>query len=282
MLNFQAVTPGYFDAMRVRLLRGRFFTPHDGAHAPGVAIVSERTAMRLWPGKDALGQRLSVASSVTEAGEFPMQTVVGVVADVRDRGIDDLRFDLYMPATQTQHRVTALMVRTAGDPIAVSRAVQSTIRAVTRQAIVEYAGTMELVVREAVAPWRFSMTLLVGLAIVGAILAATGLFALVACSIDQRMAELAVRLAIGAAPGAILRMLVWEGGRFAAAGLLVGQVLAMAVAQRMSPLLFQVPARDLATLIAAVGILGSTVFLASYLAARRATSIDPARAMRAH
>jgi len=160
--------------------------------------------------------------------------------------------------------------------------VQGAIGGVTKRTLVDYGNTMEEIVTDAVAPWRFSMALLTGLAALGVVLAATGLFALVAYSVDQRARELAVRLAIGAAPGTILRMVLWQGGRFAVAGLVVGVVLSLVVTQRMTSLLFQVPARDPFTFVAAVGLLGTTAFLATYLAARRVIGIDPLLTMRAH
>jgi ABC-type antimicrobial peptide transport system permease subunit len=172
------------------------------------------------------------------------------------------------------------MVRTAGDPAAVAKSVQAAIGEVTTRTVVEYANRMDRVVAEAVAPWRFSMALLVGLAALGAVLAATGLFALIAYAVDQRSHELAVRLAIGAGPGAVLRMVLWQGGRFALAGLVVGVGCSLAVANGMSSLLFNVPARDGFTFGAAVGLLGATAFLAGYLAARRVIKIDPLLAMR--
>ena len=284
VLNFQAVTDGYFEAMRIGLRRGRFFTRRDSPDAPGVAIVSESTARRLWPGSDPVGKRLSVASGVTAEGTYPTQTVIGVVADVRYRGIDDGRFDLYMPATQTQHRVRHLMIRTTGDPASVARSVHAAIGGMTPRTLVASADTMDRAVADAVAPWRFSMTLLVGLALLGAVLAAAGLFAQVAQSVDQRAPELALRLAVGAGHGAILRMVLWQGGRFAMAGVVIGVVLSLAAADRISALLFQVPPLDTLAFTAAVGLLGTTALLAAYLAARRVIGIDPllldARAMR--
>ena len=139
---------------------------------------------------------------------------------------------------------------------------------------------MDRVVRDAVAPWRFSMALLVGLAVLGAMLAIAGLFALVAYSVDQRAQELAVRLAIGAGSGTILRMVLWQGGRFAVAGLVAGVVLSLAVTNRMSSLLFQVHARDTLTFVAAAALLGATALLASYFAARRVISIEPVHLLR--
>ena len=142
--------------------------------------------------------------------------------------------------------------------------------------------TVDRMFSEAIAPWRFSMAMLAGLAALGVMLAANaGLFALVAYSVDQRAPELAVRLAIGAGPGTILRMVLWQGGRFAVAGLVVGVALSLAFANRMSTLLFEVAARDRLTFVAAAGLLGATAFLASYLAARRVTRVDPLLTMRA-
>lgn len=279
-LNFQGVTPGYFEAMRIALRRGRFFSSRDTADAPGAAIVSESTARRLWPDVDAIGKRLAIAAGVTVDNKYPTQTVVGIVKDVRYRGIDDGRFDIYMPATQTQHRVRHLMVRAVGDPAAVARSVQAALRDAKTPTLVTGVTTMERVVTDVIAPWRFSMTLLVGLAALGVFLAAAGLFALVAYSVEQRAPELALRLAIGANPGAILRLVMWEAGSFALAGLAVGIVLSLAVSHRISALLFQVPPRDVTVFATAAGLLGATVLGAGYLAARRITRIDPLLAMR--
>lgn len=281
MLNIQAVTPGYFEAMRVALRAGRVFSPRDAPDAPPVAIVSERTARRLWPGRDPLGQRLAVAAGVTEAGEYPMQTVVGVVADVRYRGLDDPRFDLYLPATQTQHRVGHLMVRTSGEPASVARSVQAALATIGPRRRVEYVDTMGRVTADALAPWRFSMTWLAALAGAGGLIAVTGLFALVAYSVEQRRRELAVRMALGAAPGAVLRMVVRQGATVAVSGLVAGLVLALVFADRLSSLLFEVTARDAPTIVSVALILALAALAASYAAARRVVRIDPVAAIRA-
>lgn len=279
-LNFQAVTPGYFAAMGITIRRGRSFASSDTADSGGVAIVSESTARRLWPGQDPLGRRISIAAGRTESGAFPMQTVVGVVGDVRYRGVDDGRFDIYMPASQTQERVKHLMVRAAAGPAPLTRAIREAVGRVTGRAVVEYAGTMEQVAADAVAPWRFSMVLVTGLAVLGGVLAAAGLYALVAYSVQQRRHELAVRLAVGAGRGAMLRMVAWQGGRFALGGLSIGVGLALVLAGRMSPLLFQVQPRDVYAFAAAAGVLAVTAVAANVLAARRVVDIDPASLIR--
>ena len=279
-LNAQAVTTGYFDAMRIPLRGGRFFSSRDSQDAAAVAILSETTARRLWPGKDPIGQRLSVASGVTEKGEYPMQTVVGVVAEVRYRGIDDRRLDIYLPASQTRHRVKHLMVRSSGDPITIAESVRAAVGEVTTRTLVENVNSMERIVAEATAPWRFSMALMVGLASLGLLLAVTGLFSLVAFSVARRRRELSVRLAIGASPTSVVRLVLWQGMRSTMIGLSAGVVLSLTLANRMTPMLFQTPPHDTLTFVVGTGLLGATAHLASYLAARRVVELDPLQVMR--
>jgi putative ABC transport system permease protein len=279
-LNFQAVTPGYFEAMRIGLRAGRLLSNRDDKNAPGVAVVSESTARRLWPGEDPIGKRLSIAAGVTEDGRFPWQTVVGVVSDVRYRGLTDVRFDVYMSAAQTQHRVKHLMVRTAAEPLSVVEAVQAAVRAAAGRVIVENVTTMDTVVDNAVAPWRFSMTMFVTLAAVAAGLAAVGLFGLVAYSVAQRTPELAVRIAVGATASHILRMILWDGARVAITGLALGAVASLLMVNALSSLLFRVEPRDARAFIGAVMLLGVITLLAASVAARRVTRIDPVVALR--
>ena len=130
-VNFEVVTPGYFSTMGIRLVRGRLFTDQDTATSPGAILVSESAARRIWPGKDAIGQQLHEMTYVrkTAEGAPPIwQTVVGIVADVRYRGLNDVRLDMYAPATQSQNKVRHLMVRTDGDVASVVAAVRAAVR----------------------------------------------------------------------------------------------------------------------------------------------------------
>ena len=280
-LNFLAVTPGYFEAMRIPLHAGRSFTSADGEQAPSVAIVSESTGRRLWPNQSPIGKRISIASSVTASGEYPTQTIVGVVPDVPYRGISERHLDVYMPATQTQNRVEYLVVRTTGDPLAVARSVDSAVRDMAPRTVVERVRTLEALVAEAFAPIRFTMALLVALAVLGTVVAAGGLYALTAYSVSQSTQDLAVRMAVGASSGAIVRMMLWQTGKFGAAGLAIGLLLSVTLVTRISPLLFEVPALDVLAYAATTALLGVIVCLATYLAARRVTRINPLLTMRA-
>ena len=281
-LNFQGVTPGYFAAMRIPLLQGRLFTADDDhERAAGAVILSESAARRLWPGENPLGKRMSVASGRTEDGRFPWQTVIGVVADVRYRGLDDVRLDVYLPSGQTLNRVKHLMVRTSSDPLSMVTLVRGAISQASDRVLVEHVATMNGVVDAAMAPWRFSMTIFVALAVIGVGLAAVGLFGVVAYSVSQRTPELALRLAIGARPAQLLRMVLWEGGRLVLAGIAIGAAAAAAMNNWLSTLLFDVNPYDPSTFVAVVVLLGSITLLACYFAARRVACIDAMVALRA-
>jgi putative ABC transport system permease protein len=280
-LNFQAVTPGYFEAMRIRRLQGRLFSRQDDERSAGAVIVSESTARRLWPGQNALGKRMSLAGGRTEDGKFPWQTVVGVVADVRYRGLDDVRFDVYMPWRQTLNRVKHLMIRTSSDPLATVAAVRAAVSEAGDRVLVEHAGTMDIVVSTAVAPWRFSMTIFVVLAAIGVALGAFGLFGVVAYAVTQRTSDLALRLALGARPGQLLRMMLWEGGRLALMGVTVGAAAFFLVSDSLTGLLFQVEPSEPSTLGTVAALLSGITLTATYLAARRAMRIDPMTVLRA-
>jgi putative ABC transport system permease protein len=273
-LNFQSVTPGYFAAMRIPLMNGRMFSEADDERAPGAVIVSESAARRLWPGENPVGKRISLAGGRTEDGRFPWQTVVGVVADVRYRGLDDVRFDVYMPATQTLNRVKHLMVRTSAEPLSAVAAIRAAISEVAGRVVVEHVATMEDVVDDAVAPWRFTMTIFVVLAGIGVALATVGLFGLVTYSVSHRTPELALRLAIGARPSQLLRMVLWEGGRLVLAGIAMGVAASVVFTQMLAGLLFRVEPNDPRTFGVVVALLGLITLLACYVAARRAMMVD--------
>lgn len=282
LLNFQAVTPGYFETMRIAPQQGRLFSPLDTSTSPGVAIVSNSTARRLWPGVSAIGQRLSIASGRTTTGEFPWQTVVGVVGDVRYRGLDDVRLDVYMSHTQTRQRVEHLLIRTTSNPLAAVTAVRAAIGAVTSDVVVDHVTTLENVVADAFAPWRFSVTMFVLLAAIGVLLSAVGLFALVAYSVAQRSREIALRLALGAEVSRVRGMIVWQAGRLAIAGIAIGAGLSLLLAPLGSSLLFGVGPHDGWTLAAAAALLACVTGIASYAAARRVSAIEPLRALQSH
>ena len=204
-VNQMSATEGYFEAMGTRLVEGRLFTARDRADAEPVVIIGETAARRFFPGREAVGRKLSVAGAPKDAlGTSRWQTVVGVVADGRLRGLEDVRLDVYMPHQQATQRDHAIVVRTTGEPVAIAASVRAAILAANPRAVIGRVQTLDTIVGTATAPWRFGMRLFLVLAGVAFALALTGLFGVIAYSVAQRHREMAIRLALGAlpAPGA--------------------------------------------------------------------------------
>ena len=189
-LNYKVATPGYFGAMHVSLRRGRLFDAHDDLRAPRVAIVGESTAAQLWPGRDPIGRRLGMSSFTPGDSSTVWRTVVGVVSDVRYRGLDDVRFDVYNPALQAASTAGHLVVRTAGDPTAAAAAIQS-IRTVDPHAVIDRMTTLDAVVARAMAPWRLTAWMFTVFAAAAFGLATLGLVSLVSLDVASRQRELA-------------------------------------------------------------------------------------------
>jgi putative ABC transport system permease protein len=273
-LNMQVATPGLFDAAGIRLLRGRPFSDDDRAGAPPVAVVSETTPRRLWGDRDAVGRRILLRS------QKEWRTVVGVVADVHYRGLGDVRLDVYEPALQSAHRANNLVIRTAGDPLQTAAAVQTAVRRIDPNAIVDSITTLEAIVARAVAPWRLTAWLLGFLAAVAFLITLVGLFTMVSLSVAHRRFELAVRLALGARASDVVRTVLRPALARGIAGLVLGAVAAAFTSQALRGLLFGVDRLDPLTWAGAVTILIATAAVAAYLPARRATRIHPAILLR--
>jgi predicted permease len=279
-LNHQIATPGYFEAMRIPLRAGRFFSDRDVMNAPRVAIVSESTAQRLWPGQDPLGKRLMLSTFTPGGPRRAWRTVVGVVSDVRYRGLDEVQLDVYDPALQVGRPADTIVLRTAGDPLAMAAAVRSAARQLDPTSIVDNVASMDAVVGRAQAPWRLTTWLFVLFAALAFGLAALGLFSLVALDVAQRGREFAIRLALGAPPAAVVKSVLARAGWRVLAGVAVGLVAAIVATRALRGLLFGVVPEDVATYAAVLALLLTAVVLAAYLPARRAVRADPQALLR--
>jgi predicted permease len=279
-LNYQVATPDYFVAMRIPLKRGRLFSRDDRLGSPRVVLVSESTARRLWPGRDPIGKRVSMATFTPDGAQRAWRTVVGVVSDVRYRGIDDVRLDVYDAALQSPLAATDLVIRTSGDVRRVAAAVHAEARRLDPRVVVDRLTTMEGIVSRAVAPWRFSVWMFTLFAVSAFALAAVGLFSLVSLDVAQRRHEIAVRVALGAQRADILGPLLLAAGGRALAGVSIGLVAAIVGTRGIRGLLFGVGALDVTTYGVVVALVFAVVAVAAYLPARRAAEVDPLTLLR--
>jgi putative ABC transport system permease protein len=280
------VSSGYFSAMRIPLVRGRDFTTGDGPTAPGVVVISEAMAKQFWPNQDPIGKRLTMTF-------FPerVREVIGVVGDVKDRGLDYRQpvSTLYWPVTQFYWpeqfgRFRALplqlVVRTAIDPASASSTIRTGIHAVSATTPVYDVRTMEDRVAESISPQRFSMILLAAFAGLALLLAAVGIYSVLAYTVRQRMREIGIRMAMGAQSSDVLRLLLFEGIRPTLLGIGIGLAVAAAVSRVLATLVFGVGALDVPTFLAGSVILVGVGLIASLMPAYRATRVDPLQTLR--
>lgn len=280
--NLESVTPGYFDTVGSRLLVGRDFTAADVAAVTNVVIVGASMAAHFWPGRSPVGELMLVPTQRQPGSlEQPRwQTVIGVVDDIRYRGLTDPRLDVYLPSRQSTIRVRDVLVRTAG-PLSPT---VSDVRQIAREldpgvVVGEVAALREVVARET-APWRFAMRVLTGFGILAAGLAVVGLLGLVSLVVSMRRRELGIRAALGATPARlrvhVLAETFWTGVMGTGMGVLAVSLLGGTIEK----LLVETPARD-PLVIAGVALATLTLGLLGCLRpASRAAAIDPAEAMR--
>jgi predicted permease len=276
------VTPDYFRAMSIRLLRGRTFTEQDRIGAAPVAVISEGMAKKLWPGVDPIGHRLKMFGD-----QATWATIVGVVADVRARGFQqDIPETMYFPYSQsgqTSYGVPSLMtlfVKTSGDPSAVGPALRRIIHDVDRTIPISEVATMDRVVGNSIASRRFATALLLGFALLALVLAGIGIYGVMSYGVSQRRGEIGIRIAMGASPGSIGRLVAGEGGRVTAIGLALGLVGAFAVGRLIQAMLVGIGGADPATTVGVVATLSVVSTCACLIPARRATSVSPTEALR--
>jgi putative ABC transport system permease protein len=282
MLNYQVATPGYFAAMRIPLRAGRVFTDDDRDGGERVVVVGESTARRLWPDREAVGQRLLTASFDQRPGapKKAWRRVIGVVADVRYRGLHELSLDLYDPSTQSSSPVSDLVIRASGPPLALAAIVADHARRLSPTAIVDGVTTLDALVARAWAPWRFGAWVFTLFALVATALTAVGLFGVVALDVTSRRREFAVRLAVGATSGAVARGVFAGAARRVAVGVIVGVVAAAASSSALQGLLVTVPPTDALTYASVVAVIAAVVLVATYVPIRRAMGVAPAEVLR--
>lgn len=279
-MKWSAVSGDYFEAIGIPLLRGRPFSWHDGADSPLVAIVDESTVRRYWPGTDPIGQRFKGQDRRRPDDEWI--TVVGVVGDARRHGLERSPIaHVYVPAQQSGAVTPDIVVRTLTDGATVAALVRQAIRVTDRTAIVSRATTLASSLDEQLAPRRFQ-TWLIGLfATLALKLAAAGVYGVMHYAVTERRREIGIRLAVGAHPTEVTRMVMRQVLALTACGLTVGLVTAFWVGRLMANGLFGVGAADPLSFAASALLLLSIVTIASWIPAHRAAVGDPLVVLRA-
>jgi len=273
--NVRIVSPEYFRTMGIPLVQGRYFDQHDAKEAPEAVIVDETFAERFWPNENPIGKRLQ------RGGSASWRTVVGVISDARQYSSEkEPPIAVYFPFEQYVARNMFLVVRTTVDPATTVSTITKEIQSLDPEMPVFDVGTMEQRLADSLASRRFAMLLLGLFAIVASVLAAIGIFGVMAYSVNERTHEIGIRVALGAPPSRILRLVIKQAIVLTFAGIAVGLICAIAMTRVLSALLFGVSATDAFTFAFMPLVLGFVALVASYLPARRAARIDPIVALK--
>ena len=288
--GYLPASPGYFDVFRISLVKGRVFTDQDNGAAERVVVINEAMAKKYWPKNDALGARITIGKGVGPEFEEPPRQIIGVVGDVRQSGLSQPSNPImYVPITQVNDGIMALnnriipmtwVVRTKLPPFSLSADIQRQLRDSSSGLPVAHIRSMQQVVGESTARNDFYMTLLSIFAGVALVLASIGVYGLMAYSVQQRTQEIGVRMALGASPKQVRRMVVIQGMRLAIVGVILGAASALGLTRLMSSLLYGVKPWDPLTIVLVSVLLSGVTLLATYLPARRASRVDPMVALR--
>jgi predicted permease len=272
------ISPGYFQSLGVPLLRGRFFGEQDSPTSPRTAIINATMSRRFWPGEDPLAKRFKFAY---QTAADPWITVVGVVGDMHRDGVTrDPVSEIFLPLSQQPARGMDFVVRTSADPRSFAADVRNAIRSADKTAPVFNVTTLEDALRDQVAPRRFQTFLLSLFASLAVILSAIGIYGLIHYSVTRRTHEIGIRMALGAQPLEVIRLVLGQAGRIALLGILIGVGGALSIGRVLNSLLFGVTATDPVTFVAVTLLLSIVALAACYIPARRAIRVDPMVALR--
>jgi predicted permease len=271
------VTAGYFETLRIPLVKGRYFDRTDAPDSLPVAIVSSMVARKYWPDEDAIGKRIIQGFPAEPYG--PWRTIVGVVGDIRQHGVDqEMPPQIFMPIVQQPRSTMFAIARTRGPLIGSS--LEAALHDLDRTIPVFNDRTVDQVMREASSRRRIAMVVLTVFGGVAVLLAAIGVYGVIAQGVAERRQEIGVRMALGATDGQILRLFLRHGLLVVAVGIACGVLIALAAARSLASLVFGVTVTDPATLSAVAALLTVVTLLACYLPARSATRVDPLEALR--
>ena len=293
--DYHSASPSYFAAMGIPLLKGRLYSAADGVMPEStgmdmqsllgwfrstrfVCVISQEMARRIWPGQDPIGKRFRFGPPSLQG---PWVTVLGIVGNSRPRGLDQAPApEYYFSPWQRPFDQETIVVRTSGRPAALANEVRSRILSVDRSVIISRAKTMEQIVRDTTSSQRANIRLMIGFAGLALLLAALGIYGLMAYSVSQRQREFGLRMALGASPTGLLRHVIGQGLSLAGIGVSIGILVSLLLARVMTSLLYDVRTTDPLTYSLVALLMLATALLAAALPARRATKVDPMIALR--
>jgi predicted permease len=288
--QWRSVSAHYFQTLQIPLLRGRVFTESDAGGAPAVAIVNQAMARKYWKNQDPIGQVIVIGKGLGPQFEDPPRQIVGIVGTVRETGLDAVdQGVMYIPQGQVCEGITKLTsgliplswaIRTPGDPLALRASVEREIRAVNGTMTASHVRSMDQMVADSLSRQNFNALLLTVFAAIALLLAAIGIYGLMSYSVEQRMQEIGIRVALGASRGDVLRLMVLQGMKLAGIGVVVGLAAAYGATRVLATLLFGVKANDPYTFAAVAAMVSIVAVAASLVPARRAAGISPSVALR--
>jgi putative ABC transport system permease protein len=278
--DFRLVSPRYFQTMGIPFSSGRDFTLRDTKDTPDAVIINKVMAERFWPDQDPLGKYIQLSAETTRWRE-----IVGVVGNEKLSGLDaETGPAIYVPLTQNSFpnamRSLFLVVRAQGEPASIASSIQKELRSIDQEQSLFQVRPLEEVISNSLSQRRFNSTLMVIFAALAGLLAAVGIYGVIAYSVTQRTHEIGVRLALGAQPFDVMKMVLGQGVKLSLVGIALGLITAFALTRVLSSLLYGVSATDPLTFLGIPLLLTAVALLASYLPARRATKVDPMIALR--
>jgi putative ABC transport system permease protein len=280
--SVNAVTPGYFAALRVPLIEGRFLDERDGVDAPNYVVVNQAFVRRFFPNnEDPIGKKFNCDVGGKQTDGPQTATIVGVVGDTREEGLARKPIpEITVSALQWPRFVMTLVVRTSMDPVSLVSAVRTQVRDLDKDLPIYDVHTMDEVLSAEVASQRFNAGAVAGFAGVAVLLASIGIYGVMAYAVSQRTHEMGVRMALGAAPGNVLRLVVNEGLRLALIGVGLGLAASIGLMPLTRGLLFGVRFSDPEIYFIVITVFLAVALVACYIPGRRATRVDPIVALR--
>ncbi|MGE5321351.1 MAG: FtsX-like permease family protein, partial [Actinomycetota bacterium] len=275
-LEARSASPGFFNTMGIPLLRGREFNDRDGKGAPEVVVINDSMAKRFFHGRDPVGRMIRFSRESKDQHQ-----IVGVVADTRDINLTSKpRPEIYFPILQDSYGELIIMVRSSLNPAAVTGLLQKSLWSVDKDEPLRRVSTMAEVISRSIAEPRFRTWVLTGFAASGLVLTLIGIYGVISYSVEQRTHEVGIRMALGAQPGNVLRLVLNQGVRLALAGAAIGLLGSLLLMRLLQNQLYDIRPRDPMTLIGAAAGMLLVAAGASYIPARRATRVDPMIALR--